>query len=128
MNTDLYAGQNLLFVTNNQNDWRFDFYFVQDIANPYDLTPLFISKKTQNIVNNRNLIKKIVDKSSKCSDINSSFRVSYNKLDEKTPTIETWTITKYTPTNIDGRNMFYEQLDEHKREEDEYEYTISDGR
>jgi hypothetical protein len=126
MNTDLYAGKNLLFVTNNKNDWRFDFYFVQNIANPSILTPLFISKESQNIVNNTKLIKKIVEKVSKCNDINCSFKVIYNKPDEKVPTIETWTITKYTPTNIDGRNMFYEQLDEHKSEETEDEVSLSD--
>lgn len=114
MNTDLYSDKNLIFVTNNQNDWRFDFYFIQDIANPSDLTPLFISTYFQNIVDNMRLITKLAGKLSGCSDMNCQLRVTYKKPDEKVPTIETWRITKYTPSNIDGRNMFYEQLDEHK--------------
>ena len=113
MNTDLYAGKTLIFVTNGQNDSDFDFYYVQDTADK--LTPLFISKKSQDIVNNMDLHTKLIKALSECSGMNCEMRVNYNNPNFIT---EKWAITKYFPSNIGGRNVFYAQLDEHRSDEE----------
>jgi hypothetical protein len=128
MSQDPYSNQHLVFVTDNNNDWHYDFYFVQN--NDNTLTPLFISEDAKYMANNANLVEKIVAQLPRCvGGANCSIRLNYTKPDERVPTFVNLTITKFAPLTSE-RARFYNQLEEHKeyQEEENRENEISGGR